>query len=69
MIIKTKNLPDSKEILKQLPVVHFLEPEYLYFPIMTPKCISGDVCVIEGQHVKVGDIIEGYEIVEVKAKL
>lgn len=57
IIIKTKDLPDSKEVLKQLPVVHFLEPESLYFLMMTPKCISDDVCMIEVQHVKVGDVI------------
>lgn len=57
MIIKTKKLPDSKETLKQLPVIHYLEPEYLYFPIETPRCVQGDACVIEGQHVKVGDVI------------
>lgn len=57
MIIKTKNLPDTKDVLKKLPVVHYLEPEFLYFPIVTPRCVTGDVCVIEGQKVKVGDVI------------
>lgn len=57
MIIKTKNLPDTKNILKKLPVIHHLEAEYLYYPVTNALCVSGEACVIEGQKVKIGDVI------------
>lgn len=57
MIMKTKNIPDGKSHLKQLPVVYHKEAKYLYYPITNARCPEGETCVIDGQNVKVGELI------------
>ncbi len=57
MITKTRHIPDGKDILKKLPLIHYTEAEYLYYPITNQRCPEGETCVIFGQFVKVGEII------------
>ena len=57
MIMKTKNIPDGKSHLKQLPVIYHTEAKYLYYPITNARCPEGETCVIDGQSVKVGELI------------
>lgn len=55
MIVKTRHIPDGKKHLKKLPRVHYLQAEYLYYPITSQRCPEGETCVIFGQSVKVGE--------------
>ncbi len=57
MITKTRHIPDGKDILKKLPLIHYLEAPYLYYPITSQRCPEGETCVIFGQFVKVGEVI------------
>jgi len=57
MIMKTRNIPDGKKDLKNLPIVYHQEAEYLYYPITNARCPEGETCVIDGQDVKVGEEI------------
>jgi Na+-translocating ferredoxin:NAD+ oxidoreductase subunit C len=57
MIQKTRNIPDGKTKLKQLPVYPYLDAPYLYYPITSQRCKEGETCVIGGEFVKVGDVI------------
>ncbi len=57
MIAKTRHIPDGKKELKALPIEHFLDAEYLYYPVTSARCPEGETCVIGGQFVKVGEVI------------
>lgn len=57
MIMKTRMIPDGKANLKKLPVYYHENAEYLYYPITNARCPEGETCVIDGQHVKVGELI------------
>ena len=57
MIMKTRFIPDGKDKLKTLPIHHHQEAEYLYYPITNARCPEGETCVIDGQDVKVGELI------------
>ena len=57
MIEKTRHIPDGKKERKNQPVSHYLEAEYLYFPTTDLRCPAGESCVIDGQYVKVGELI------------
>jgi Na+-translocating ferredoxin:NAD+ oxidoreductase subunit C len=57
MIAKTKYIPDGKKELKELPIIHFLDAEYVYYPVTSARCPEGETCVIGGQFVKVGEVI------------
>ena len=57
MITKTKFIPDGKDVLKKLPLIHYLEAPYLYYPITNQRCPEGETCVVFGQFVKVGEVI------------
>lgn len=57
MIAKTKCLPDGKDKLKELPILHYLDAEYLYYPVTSARCPEGETCVVGGQFVKVGEVI------------
>jgi electron transport complex protein RnfC len=57
MIAKTKYIPDGKKELKELPIIHYLDAEYVYYPVTSARCPEGETCVIGGQFVKVGEII------------
>lgn len=57
MIVKTRFIPDGKDKLKTLPIHHHQEAEYLYYPITNARCPEGETCVIDGQDVKVGELI------------
>ncbi len=57
MIEKTRHLPDGKKELKALPIDHYLDAEFLYYPVTSARCPEGETCVIGGQFVKVGEII------------
>lgn len=57
MIQKTRYIPDGKDILKKLPLIHHTEAEYLYYPITNQRCPEGETCVVFGQFVKVGEVI------------
>ncbi len=57
MITKTRIIPDGKDVLKKLPLIHYLEAPYLYYPMTSQRCPEGETCVIFGQYVKVGEII------------
>lgn len=57
MIMKTRQIPDGKTELKDLPITRYEHPEYLYYPITSQRCPEGETCVIFGQFVKVGEEI------------
>lgn len=57
MIMKTRNIPDGKAHLKKMPIIYHKEAEYLYYPITNARCPEGETCVIDGQYVKVGELI------------
>jgi len=57
MIAKTKYIPDGKKELKELPIIHYLDAEYVYSPVTSARCPEGETCVIGGQFVKVGEVI------------
>jgi len=57
MIAKTKYIPDGKKELKALPIEHYLDAEYLYYPVTSARCPEGETCVIGGQFIKVGEEI------------
>ncbi|MBN2267834.1 MAG: RnfABCDGE type electron transport complex subunit C [Acholeplasmataceae bacterium] len=57
MIAKTKCIPDGKKHLKELPILHYLDAEYLYYPVTSARCPEGETCVMGGQFVKVGEVI------------
>ena len=57
MIEKTKCLPDGKHERKSQEVIHYLDAKFLYFPTTDLRCPAGESCVIDGQYVKVGELI------------
>ncbi|MFA7055297.1 MAG: RnfABCDGE type electron transport complex subunit C [Acholeplasmataceae bacterium] len=57
MIARTKYIPDGKKHLKELPILHYLDAEYLYYPVTSARCPEGETCVRGGQFVKVGEVI------------
>ncbi len=57
MIQTTKYIPDGKKKIKQLPIMHYLDAKYLYYPLTSTRCPKGETCIIEGQNVKVGEVI------------
>jgi Na+-translocating ferredoxin:NAD+ oxidoreductase subunit C len=57
MIAKTKYIPDGKKELKELPIVHYLDADYVYYPVTSARCPEGETCVRGGQFVKVGEIV------------
>ncbi len=57
MTEKTKNIPDFKDHRKDMAVIEYKNPKYLYFPTVDLRCPSGETCVVEDQYVKVGELI------------
>lgn len=57
MIQKTKYIPDGKQALKELPILHYLDAQYVYYPVTSARCPEGETCVRGGQFVKVGEIV------------
>ena len=57
MIARTKYIPDGKKHLKELLILHYLDAEYLYYPVTSARCPEGETCVRGGQFVKVGEVI------------
>jgi Na+-translocating ferredoxin:NAD+ oxidoreductase subunit C len=57
VIARTKLIPDGKKELKKIPIINYLDAEYLYYPITSQRCPEGESCVIGGQFVKVGEVI------------
>lgn len=57
MIAKTKYIPDGKKALKELPILHYLDAEYVYYPVTSARCPEGETCVRGGQFVKVGEVV------------
>lgn len=53
----TRYIPDFKEHRKDLSTEEVKDPKYLYFPTIDLRCPKGETCVIDGQHVKVGELI------------
>jgi len=57
MIAKTKYIPDGKKELKELPILHYLDANFLYYPVTSARCPEGETCVRGGQFVKIGEVI------------
>lgn len=57
MIEKTKYIPDGKKELKELPILHYLDANFLYYPVTSARCPEGETCVRDGQFVKIGEVI------------
>ncbi|TVP86204.1 MAG: RnfABCDGE type electron transport complex subunit C [Acholeplasmataceae bacterium] len=57
MIAKTRLIPDGKKELKKLSILHYLNADYVYYPVTSERCPDGETCVIGGQFVKVGEVI------------
>lgn len=57
MIQSTKFIPDGKERIKKLQIIHYLEAKHLYYPLTSARCPKGETCILEGQSVTVGEVI------------
>ena len=57
MIEKTRLIPDGKKQLKELPILHYLDADYVYYPVTSQRCPDGVTCVRGGQFVKVGEVV------------
>ncbi|MFP4186735.1 MAG: RnfABCDGE type electron transport complex subunit C [Acholeplasmataceae bacterium] len=57
MIHKTRHIPDGKKELKKLPIINYMDAEYVYYPVTSARCPEGETCVVGGQFVKVGEVI------------
>lgn len=57
MIARTKYIPDGKKELKELPIIHYLDADFVYYPVTSARCPEGETCVRGGQFVKVGEIV------------
>ncbi|MFA6988409.1 MAG: hypothetical protein WC185_05160, partial [Acholeplasmataceae bacterium] len=57
MTEKTRFIPDGKAERKHQPIIDYKDAKYLYFPTIDLRCPSGESCVIDGQYVKVGELI------------
>jgi electron transport complex protein RnfC len=57
MIAKTKYIPDGKKALKELPILHYLDADFVYYPVTSARCPEGETCVRGGQFVKVGEVV------------
>lgn len=57
MIAKTRQIPDGKKELKNLSILHYVNADYVYYPVTSARCPEGETCVIGGQFVKVGEVI------------
>lgn len=57
MIEKTRYIPDGKKQLKELPILHYLDADYVYYPVTSQRCPDGVTCVRGGQFVKVGEVV------------
>lgn len=53
----TRYIPDFKDHRKDLKIEEVKDPKYLYFPTVDIRCPKGETCVVDGQHVKVGQLI------------
>lgn len=57
MIARTKYIPDGKKQLKELPILHYLDADFVYYPVTSARCPEGETCVRGGQFVKVGEVV------------
>ncbi len=57
MIAKTKYIPDGKKELKELPILHYLDADFLFYPVTSARCPEGETCVRGGQFVKIGEVL------------
>lgn len=57
MTEKTRYIPDHKDHRKDIEIIEYKNPKYLYFPTVDIRCPEGETCVVGGQHVKVGELI------------
>ncbi len=57
MIETTKRIPDFKAHRYNAAIIEYTKPKYLYFPTVDLRCPTGETCVVDGQRVKVGELI------------
>lgn len=57
MIEKTRKIPDGKGKSKDELTYQYTQTEKVYLPIVNMRCPEGSACVMEGERVKMGQII------------
>lgn len=57
MTERTRNIPDFKAHRINTEIIEYKNPKHLYFPTVDFRCPKGETCVIDGEHVKVGQLI------------
>lgn len=57
MIAKTKNVHGRKQFLKVMPTKRFVDPEYVYLPLINSRCPEYEFYKQIGDKVKIGEVI------------
>ena len=57
MIAKTREIERDKRLTNNLPLIRYVDPEYVYIAITNARCATGESYVKEGDYVKVGQKI------------
>jgi electron transport complex protein RnfC len=57
MISKEKRVADYKQLTTELPLLRYVDPEYVYLNLTTARCKTYTLDVKEGDRVKLGQII------------
>lgn len=51
MIAKTRHIEDTKNLIGSLPAVRYVDPKYVYLPVTTGRCPTGELFIKVGDHV------------------
>ena len=43
MIAKTRHIEDTKNLIGSLPAVRYVDPKYVYLPVTTGRCPTGEL--------------------------
>src|SRR5574344_1384876 len=57
MIAKTRQIADIRKLTHVLPLVRYVDPEYVYIAVTNARCPQAEVFVKPGDKVKVGTVI------------
>lgn len=57
MILKTRFIRDTKNLVGALPAIRYTEPKYLYIATNNARCPSADIYIKEGDHVNSCQVI------------
>ena len=51
MIAKTRHIEDTKNLIGSLPAVRYVDPKFVYLPVTTGRCPTGELFIKVGDHV------------------